>query len=268
MTHRKKTFGVPAQPTLPELMAGYLERQTANQRAGLCLTDNTGETVPFEAVPAQPVDPRLAWDGALAAIRCFKPSTPLPVALVPPDWPFVVAGQDAVAGLAFAVGNFPQLVRSLQSLLQAPALSALQPAAPPAAKLPALEEWAARVTQKRSFPDALLALGVLRLARQLDQATELMQRLSTHVPADWRAAWANEEAACAWHKGHVEEAAALWESQPVSAPVLFNRGMAALFRDKPAEAGRLLSRAVNQLAEDNAWHHLARFYMALVQIRS
>jgi len=46
-------------------------------------------------------------------------------------------------------------------------------------------------------------------------------------------------------------------------PVLFNRGMAALFLDRPAEARADLRKATERLPESSGWHHLGRLYLAL-----
>ena len=112
----------------------------------------------------------------------------------------------------------------------------------------------------------LLAAGILRLGRQFDDAAELLGRHQASTPADWQAARANEEGALAWHRGEVEEAVTLWQQQPPSAPVLFNRGMAALFLGKPAEARPLLAEAVAQLSEQSGWHHLGHLYLALADL--
>ena len=85
------------------------------------------------------------------------------------------------------------------------------------------------------------------------------------MPAEWRAAWANETAALAWHRGHPDEALKLWQAQTPSVPVLFNRGMAALFLGKFADARAALSEAVKQLPEGNGWHHLGHLYLSLAQ---
>jgi tetratricopeptide (TPR) repeat protein len=128
---------------------------------------------------------------------------------------------------------------------------------------PGLDEWARR---QRSGPPALLAAGALRLAGHFDQAEELLR--SADVPADWREVRANEEAALDWHRGRAEEALARWQEQEERAPVLFNRGMAALFLGRTAPAREALTRAAAMLPETSAWHHLARLYLTLSQARS
>ena len=72
--------------------------------------------------------------------------------------------------------------------------------------------------------------------------------------------------ALAWHNGQAEKARDMWAKAPASAPVFFNRGMAALFCDQAADAKSSLLQAVEQLPEDNAWHHLGRLYLALASI--
>jgi tetratricopeptide (TPR) repeat protein len=113
------------------------------------------------------------------------------------------------------------------------------------------------------FPRALVALGVLRLARQWEAAESLIKTIAGRVPTAFTAAWANEEAATLWHRGRKDEAARRWRSLPESVPVLFNRGMAALFTGKPADARNDLRRAVEALPESDGWHHLGRLYLAL-----
>ena len=50
--------------------------------------------------------------------------------------------------------------------------------------------------------------------------------------------------------------------------MLFNRGMAALFLGRPAEAREPLRQAVAQLPEKGSWHHLARLYLTLAEMRA
>jgi hypothetical protein len=54
---------------------------------------------------------------------------------------------------------------------------------------------------------------------------------------------------------------------PATAPAQFNRGMAALFTDRPAAARPLLKAAIAQLPESSAWHHLGRLYLTLAEMR-
>jgi hypothetical protein len=255
--------GAPEPPPLAQLLAQYLQGQTAAHAAGVAVADLSGEVVPFDVAPVQPVDPALAWAEALAAVRQFQPGQAAPAA--PPDWPALIAAQEPAAALAFCTGNYPQLIRNLQPLLHAGALADLRPTAARPLGLPALAEWA---TRQKALPQTFLAVGVLRLARQFDAAAELLQSRRPGLPRRWQAAWANEEAALAWHRGSAEEAAARWQAQAASVPVLFNRGLAALFLDRPAEARPWLSQAVAQLPEDGGWHHLGCLYLALAELRA
>ena len=44
--------------------------------------------------------------------------------------------------------------------------------------------------------------------------------------------------------------------------------MAALFLGRPAEARAPLGQAIPRLPEDNSWHHLARLYLTLAEMRA
>ncbi len=265
MTRRPNPSNKPMPFSPQELFGRYLQRQVAAHAAGLALPPGAaGEVEPFDAVPAQPVEPRLAWDEALAAVRCFQPDTAARKPKAPPEWPTLVASHEPVAALAFCAGNFPQLVRNLHPLLQTTDLTQLRGAPGRPVEAPALVAWAEQAGRKADGPDGLLAVGALRLARQFDKAADLLRRRSGDGLST---AWANEEAALAWHRGRAEEAAALWRDQPDSAPVLFNRGMAALFLGRAAEARGALRRASGLLPDSSAWHHLAQLYRALAEIQ-
>jgi hypothetical protein len=112
-----------------------------------------------------------------------------------------------------------------------------------------------------------VTLGVLRMARQFERADQFVQTHEPNVPADWRVAWDNEVAALAWHRGEHEPAAAAWNKQPESVPIWFNRGMAALFLGRVAEARVWLTRAADLLPESSSWHHLARLYLTVADMR-
>jgi tetratricopeptide (TPR) repeat protein len=185
----------------------------------------------------------------------------------PPAWPTLVAGHEPTVALALCVGNFPQLVRDLHPLLQTANLTELRPGSGRPAAVPGLTEWATMTVAKKSFPQALLAVGALRLAKQFDQAADLLTRCEADVPAAWRSAWANEQAALAWHRGDGEAARTLWKTQPASVPVQFNRGMAALFLGDAAEARTTLAQVVGELPEASAWYHLGRLYLTLAEAR-
>jgi hypothetical protein len=254
-------------PPLAELLARYLNSQASAHGEGMAFAE-TGEVVPHEAAPVQPVDPKLAWEEALAAPRCFVPGAEVRSVQAPADWPTLVAAHEPEAALPFCTGNFPQLVRDLHALLRTADLTTLRQPPGRAASVPALPEWAEQVGRKAAPAQVLAAVGALRLARQFDAAAELLARHELSVPAEWQPCWANERAALAWHCGRADEAAALWLVEPETAPVLFNRGMAALFLGRAADARAPLSQAVQQLPEASPWHHLGRLYLALAEMRA
>ena len=106
------------------------------------------------------------------------------------------------------------------------------------------------------------------MAGQWELADEVIARHEGSVAAEWRQVWANEEAALAWHRGDFEKAVAGWRKQDDSAPVFFNRGMAALFHDEAQQARSSLAAAVAKISEDSSWHHLGKLYLALAEMRS
>jgi hypothetical protein len=247
-------------PPLSALFAEYLQSQTAAQARGLGFAPPSGEVEPFESVPVQPVDPQQAWADALTSADHFPGAKATWTA--PADWPTLVGAQEPAVALAFCLGNFPQMVRNLHPLLGGGDLTALRAAPTRTTSAPGFTEWAKTCGDG---PQVLLAAGVSRLAGQFDAAADLLRRW--RPSAEWRAVHANEEAALAWHCGRAEEAAALWQNQAESVPVLFNRGMAALFIGDAAAAHEALTRATAVLPESGAWHHLGRLYLALADAR-
>jgi tetratricopeptide (TPR) repeat protein len=266
MARGKAEKGTPVQPTLAEMFARFLERQAEAEAAGIKGLEG-GEVVPYDSAPVQPVDARLAWEEAQAALPHFHAIKTRKGLKAPTDWSSLVAGHEPIAALAFASGNFPQMVRDLHSLMQADDLARLRPTPLPAPSVPSLVEWADTLLADKKYPQCLLALGALRLAKQYAFAEERFAKHADEVPEEWRAAWDNERAALAWQQGKVEEAAALWRKLPASVPVLFNRGMSALFLGKIADARKALNEAIAQIPDDSAWHHLGRLYLALAEAR-
>jgi hypothetical protein len=242
---------------LSELFTQYVRNQAAAREQGLGFADTLGEVMPHDTTPVQPVDPALAWKDAVTAASAVGQTWN-----VPADWPQLVGSQEPGIAVAFALGNFPQLVRNLQPLLTRGDLATLREVSNRPASHPALLDWAANVS---GYPQKLLAAGVLRLARHFDRAAEMLS--AKGVPAEWQAVRANEVAALLWHRGRFEDAARAWQAQTASTPVLFNRGMSALFLGHATEPHEALTQATAQLPETNAWHHLGRLYLALTSVR-
>jgi hypothetical protein len=260
----------PSRNPVPEpadLLAAYLRRQQEAHAAGLASAEPGGEVVLYEAGPVQPVDARVAWEEAVAVVRFLAAAQEPRGWQPPPHWPQLVSGHEPAATLPFCLGNFPQLVRHLHLLMHAEQLRDLCPTEAAPLRAPVLVEWANETLTKRRQPQALLAAGALRLARLFDDAQRVLDGQKAKMPAEWRAVWENERAALAWHRGRLEEARTLWEGQAESVPVLFNRGLAALFLDRAAEARPLLAAAVAKIPEESAWHHLGQLYLTLAQTR-
>lgn len=248
-----------AMPSVTELLARYVAEQAQRvQEGGLAL--EAGSEIELHdagAALAQVIDVRLAWEEALTALGAPK--------LKPPsEWSALVAAQEPALDLAFCAGNFPQMVRNLTLLLQEEA-QGVGPAATRLTVNPGLVSWSEEAL-KRAWPQPLLAVGLLRLARDFERAGKLLKAQAANVPAEWQAAWHNEEAALAWHAGRREQARSLW-SKGAEVPVLFNRGMAALFTGRAAEALTPLRQAIPRLPESSSWHHLAQLYLTLAEMR-
>lgn len=253
----------PGPRPLMELLTQYLARR-ADLGTAACALE--AEVLPFEAVSAPLVEPRLAWDDATLAAKLYR--TDSPKAKMPAEWPTLATAHEPVLALPLCLGNFPQLVRDLHGLIQAERLSSLRPVPSRSANVSALEDQAGDAAARKEFGRYLLTLGLLRIARQFEIARSLWDEHGGKLSAEWRPAAANERAALAWHAGDAETARQQWAKQEASVPVLFNRGMAALFSDRPAEAKTPLVQAVEQLPEENGWHHLGRLYLALAASRA
>jgi hypothetical protein len=247
---------------LEQLFRDYLNRQVEAQATGLGYAETSDEVAPYDLAPVQPIDPHLAWQEARGVLTYFA-GLPVPSNLpVPPDWALLVAGHEPAVALAFCLGNFPQLVRTVQPLLTGdPRAHLPHPGA--SQSHPALVKWA---SQQRQTPHQLLAAAVLRLAKDFDGAKEALGMVKDRAP-EWAPVTANERAAVAWHAGRCEEALKSWQDQEDSIPVLFNRGMAQLFLGRPGEARGPLLKAAAGLPDSNSWHHLAQLYLAMGQAR-
>lgn len=250
------------QPGLAGLAARYLDEQMTAEGLGLGRHFTGSEVELFEAGPVQAIDPRPAWHEASAVLAYFAPAAE-PVR-VPSCWGQLVASQEPAVALAFSAGNYPQLMRDWHVLLHHDKLADLSPQATSPLSIQ-LDEWITPIRTAATFPDAIMALGCLRLARQFDAAGDLLHGLDAKVPVSWRAAWASEAAALDWHQGKHGDALAAWNRLEPSVPVLFNRGMAALFLGKNKQAEGALLQACAKLPESSSWYHLGQLYLTFAR---
>jgi tetratricopeptide (TPR) repeat protein len=252
-------------PTLAALTAGFLSR-TTDAETLIAAADALGDVQPHEVSVGYRAEPRLAWQESMEVLAAFgQMGSPIPA---PAEWGGLVARQDGLAALPFALANYPQRVRDLGTLLQTANLGDLLPEA--AENTPVstgLLKWGTRHIQAGDLPHALIAAANYRAMGDFDRAAGTLATLKSKVGAEWQPVIANEEAALAWHRGDYQQAADMWAALPESAPVQFNRGVAALFLGQPVEARKHLKAAVGLLSETSAWHHLASLYLTLAEMR-
>src|SRR5262245_59393786 len=141
----------PAPQSLTEMLTQYLQKQAAAQSEGFGSPPVAGEVVPHEAAPVQPIDPRLAWEEALAAAHYYGATANDKTLTVPPDWATLATAQEPAMALPFCLGNYPQMVRDLHGLLQATE-SAAQAAVARPLSAPATLEWASDLVRRKAFP--------------------------------------------------------------------------------------------------------------------
>jgi hypothetical protein len=251
------------QGTLADLFARYLERQLEAQTLGVAA--EPGEVMPYDAGTVQPIDARLAWHEALAPLATYGSAPDASSWPALPHWPALVAEQEPVLAVAFALGNFPQMVRDFHPLLQGARL------APPLSRtpisVPQLVTWAEAAAAARQFPQMLLSVGGLRLAKQFAAAWAYVEAHERDIPPAWRSGWDNEKAALAWHAGDPGRARDIWYALPPSTPVSFNLGLVELFHGEPGGARPAFEAAAAALPEISAWQHLARLYATMAQLR-
>lgn len=254
------------QPTIAKLTAGYLSR-TEDAETLAAAADALGDVQPHEVTIGYRAEPRLAWQESLQVLVAFARKVD-PIS-APAEWGSLVARQDGISALPFALANYPQRVRDLGNLLSAGNLGDLLPKAVEVAPISSgLTKWANKHVASKELPHVLIVAATYRAAGDFDGAQEILNGLKTSVPAEWQVIVANEEAALLWHRGEFAAAAAIWSKMPDSPPVRFNRGMASLFLGRSAEAKAELAAAVAALPEASAWHHLASLYLSLAEMRN
>jgi hypothetical protein len=258
-----------SQPQLHELFASYLQHRGAMLEPEHQLPDSEVEL--HQAIAPAVVDARQAFKDAVAVTGWLldsKTASALQASLQPlPGWASLVHHQESLVAVPFCLGNYPQMVHDVAPLLsgQAPSTLLFRPGR--SQSMSDVATWAAAQIKKQQWADALLAAAVLRVAGQYDSAANLLQRVREAAAPAWDGLLRNEEAALEWSRGDLKRAGQLWAAHPGAAtpPLLFNRGVAALFGDQNKQAAPLLQRAVELLPDTSAWHHLAHLYLALAE---
>jgi hypothetical protein len=243
------------QPSIDELTARFLSRQSADTSSITACS----EVEPYDAVALQPVEPRLAWDGARETLAYFsgsaKPAKPVA------GWAQIVNLKPSFVALPMATGHYPQTVRDIGALLagKIEQASAVDDAG--------VTETVAKLVASTEPVSWFVAVGILRMAGQFEAASRLIEAKSDRMPSDLADAWKNERATLNWMKGRGNEAKAIWASLPEVAPAAFNLGVAELFAGSPRAAQTHFKKAVGRLPETSGWHHLAQLYLAIAGSR-
>lgn len=251
-------------PSLAELLVRFVNRPVDPAAIDAAATA-LGEVEPHEVAVGFRTDPRLAWQEGLAAVA-YLGSSGLKNISAPSEWASQVVRHEALACQPFALANYPQRVRDLNSLLSARDLTALRPTGESKPAAPALSNWVNKQAEKRNPLTTLLAAAVLRSANDLDHAEKLLNATQNEMPDALKPALINEEAALLWQRGQADQAVALWKSLPESPVALFNLGMSSLFLGQAAQAQAILRKVVTMIPEADGWHHLASLYLALAEI--
>lgn len=259
---RNNTANTFGQPSLSDLMVRFLATHS-DAAFGAAVESAEGEVEPHEVVTGFRVDHRTAWTDATATLPGATNSPPS-------DWASFAAQPATAFALSMAIGNFPQRVNDLHPLLTEFDPAELRPSGSqaPSPGLSGLRTWLVREAKKNQTVAALLAAGVARAIGEFDWAAELLAAAEPLCSGEYRDAWENEQAALLWHRGRCEEALAAWQAMKDSPAVLFNRGMALLFLNKPAEARTLLTKAVDALPDSSGWNDLARLYITVTEIHA
>jgi len=247
-------------PRMDDLLASFLARQSAAISSGA--ESSTGSDVEaYAAVATEAVDPRLAWDGATESLRYFAPGLKLPTKL-PSSWSAIASSLPACNFLPMAAGQFPQLVRDLNSVLEMSPLKIADGLDSPEVKR--FVQFSAASQEPALW---FVAVGVARLTRDFDLAQRVLSAKGSLIPAELEHAWSNELAVLNWEQEQPEKAVSIWNSLPESAPVLFNLGIAEMHNQKTHLAVSHFKRAAAMIRESSGWHHLAQLYLAVAESR-
>lgn len=252
------------QPTISELTAQVVTKMEDAEMVASAL-DELGQVEPHEMTVGLRTDPRTAWTQSIEALGTAVDQLKV---TAPSDWGRLIVRQNAVAALPFAIGNYPQRVRELGTLIQTNDLSKLLEQSKQDSDVSKnLGQWCEKHIESGKMPQAMIAAALYRVSGDLETASRTLEVLVKTAPFEWTTTLENERAALLWETGRHAQARAMWESLPDTNPVMFNRGMAALFMGDAKSAIAQLRKLVSQLPESSAWHHLASVYLALAEMR-
>ena len=247
--------------SLAELTSRFLDEQSAARRSGFAEFP-CYEVEPHDSIAGPVADPRSAWSDALAALACLSDSPTKVSMTAPPGWIALSAIRFPVVALPFACGHFPQMVRDLPALIRREP-NRLADGLIDFTERNLLVNWIESAVAAGRYPESLVGFGLCRVMGDNALAERLATRIASQVPDEGRLAWQNEEAAFAWSQGKYEQANRIWASLPNRPPIVFNRGLAALFTGRMEEARQHFTTLRGEIPEESCWRQLSELYLAL-----
>lgn len=249
MTNKPKPI---TKKTLRLMFARQLEESVEKARNGL-LPPGEGEMViPHGTLNEVLVEPAGAWAEAQFCLRFLGKKAPMLLPLVP-GWASFSQGLGSISAIPMACGHFPQLMRNPWDL---PASLQEGKAWECTNSLPEMDCWIANPKQRLAC--TLIAIGICRLAGELDRAQEYLASIREEIPAEY---YQNEAGACAWAHGQRKAALKHWKSAGDLPMALFNRGLADACAGDFQQAQGCFQEALKAISASSGWHHLAALYL-------
>ncbi len=240
-------------PSLRELTARYLAAQAVNPAGGV-----ESEVEPHEVLGGFRPTAAQTWADAVAPLTVVGLSAD--GLTCPPEWAAFAAAGGPTAVVPLAAGFFPQRVSDPSALF---AGRHNPPSADRLTGFDALRQWVAASVGSGSAARLLLAAGVAACLGDALTADAMLVAAEPLCAGPARSVWENQRAAVRYVAGKAADWAA------VTGPAGdFNRGLAALFSGKPADAVGPLRRAADALPAGSGWSALAGLYATLAAARS
>ncbi len=231
------------QPTLAQLTARFLAIPSAN--------DLTNSVEPHETPASFTTDPRTAWNDALAVAKFLGLNTSVSM---PTDWSTYTRVAPHQDFLPLAIGNFPQQVRDLTSLITRN--NAAETAQ-------SHSGWSVKA-QNPNLLETLLNAASQRTTGEFDRANQTLTQAAKLAKSQHEQTLVeNEKAVLAWANGDRESAKAIWKKLPQNAVVVFNLGLLAKWEGDNQTAHQNFRLAIESLPDDSGWYALALLYLAL-----